>query len=81
MGGARGGRIIPGLDLQRMNGQQESPRRIRDLLLEYVARKICARYNECQPTDGYCDAHWPSFRPAAEEALAGIQEFDSGARP
>lgn len=48
--------------------------RVRDAVLEKIARRICARQFGCRPDDGYVNIHWIDFRPAAEAALEVINE-------
>ncbi len=55
----------------------DQPRRRLSVVLERIARRICAAHNECDPYDGYTNKHWPAFLVGARAAYLEMLEIDS----
>lgn len=51
--------------------------RVRDRLIEYMARRMCAMENH-HMNEGFRELHWKEYKPLAEYALDAINEFDKG---
>ncbi len=56
-----------------INGTHYGKRPERLVILERLARAICARHNGCDPACGYVDIHYEKFLPAAH---ASLEEFE-----
>ena len=48
------------------------------VVLEHIARRMCAVQNSCHYKDGYVDRYWLHFLPAAEEAYRAMLDADAG---
>lgn len=55
----------------------DQPRRELSKVLERLARAICARHNDCSPTDGYTNKRWPDFLPGAKAAYDELIKIDA----
>lgn len=53
-----------------------TPRRQLHIVIERMARAMCACQNECHPQDGYCAIHWIDFAPAARAAYDELIRID-----
>ena len=46
------------------------------VIIERLARAICARHNGCRPRDAFTDSHWQDFIPGAEEAFLELTKIE-----
>jgi hypothetical protein len=51
--------------------------RERDRIIEYIARRICARLNHCDISSAIVDGCWQCHVESADEALRAIIDYDA----
>jgi hypothetical protein len=51
--------------------------RERARIIEYIARRLCARKNDCEINSPFANEYWYLYGPEAEEALKAVTDYDS----
>lgn len=55
-------------------------KRIRDEMIEYVARRICCQQFTCAMDSMVCNQLWETYKSFVDVALIAITDFDGGKR-
>lgn len=63
-------------DAKRQAVTPDQPRRALSIVLERLARSICAAHHDCDMYDGYVTTHWPAFLPGAKAAYLELLKID-----